>query len=192
MKALNNYIIEKFQVSKNNIRTYAYEPKNRNELIQCIKDKIEEEGLGTKNKPLDLNDIDTSKITDMSELFDCTDGELKDLSENGYFNISDWDVSNVEDMWYMFYGSCFNGDISDWDVSNVEDMTSMFAYSRFTGKNGNIGKWNVVKVKNMHCMFVCSEFNGNISGWDVSNVEDMYGMFTSCPLQKNPPEWYKE
>ena len=41
-------------------------------------------------------------------------------------NISNWDVSNVENMCYMFYNSKFNRDISNWDVSNVENMEYMF------------------------------------------------------------------
>ena len=189
MKTINNYINEKLVIG-NNLEGYYYHPKDKDELIECIKEKIDKEGLGTKDKPLDLNDIDTSKITDMNNLFDVLDGNLITLSKNGNFDISNWDVSNVEDMYYMFYGSCFNGDISDWDVSKVKDMEEMFAYSKFTGKNGDISNWNVSKVKSMRSMFGCSEFNSNISKWDVSNVKDMFGMFYSCPLQKNPPKWY--
>jgi surface protein len=44
--------------------------------------------------------------------------------------ISDWDVSNVTDMSYMFKQSQFKGDISEWDVSNVTDMTQMFYESQ--------------------------------------------------------------
>ena len=42
-------------------------------------------------------------------------------------DISEWDVSNVEDMEYMFFGcEKFNSDLSRWDVSNVENMGYMF------------------------------------------------------------------
>jgi surface protein len=37
-------------------------------------------------------------------------------------DISQWDVSNVTDMSFMFYRSNFTGDISKWDVSNVTNM----------------------------------------------------------------------
>ena len=163
MNSLRHYITEKFQVSKDNIRPYNYYPKDKDELIECIKNKIKKEGLGTKNKPLDFNDIDISKVTDISHLFDLFDGELKKLSNIGYFDISDWDVSNVTNMEYVFYGSDFNGDISYWDVSNVT---------------------------NMKYMFCGSDFNGDISKWDVNNVEDMNYIFVRCPLEKNPPKWY--
>ena len=41
-------------------------------------------------------------------------------------------------------------------------------------------------------MFSHSQFKGNISQWDVSNVTEMSDMFYDCPLEKNPPKWYKE
>lgn len=41
-------------------------------------------------------------------------------------NISNWNVSNAEDMSYMFNQSYFNGDISKWNVTNVKDMGFMF------------------------------------------------------------------
>ena len=41
-------------------------------------------------------------------------------------------------------------------------------------------------------MFYRSKFKGNIDNWDVSNVEDMQDMFKDCPLEKNPPKWYKK
>lgn len=35
-------------------------------------------------------------------------------------DISNWNVSNVKDMYSMFYGcKSFNKDVSSWDVSNV-------------------------------------------------------------------------
>ena len=42
-------------------------------------------------------------------------------------NISNWNVSNVKNMSYMFY-NCknFNQNISNWDVSNVKNMSYMF------------------------------------------------------------------
>ena len=44
-------------------------------------------------------------------------------------DISDWDVSSVTTMGYMFYDGFFNQDISDWDVSSVTDMDGMFDYA---------------------------------------------------------------
>ena len=57
---------------------------SKEELERLINQRIEEHG-----PKCDLNDIDVSKIKDMSLLFDSSpfDGD-----------ISKWDVSNVEDM----------------------------------------------------------------------------------------------
>ena len=169
MISLNSYITEKFQVSKDYKRQYAYQPKTKGELIDCIIEKTNKEGFGTKDKPLDLNDIDTSKITDMSYLFYGSDNyRLCNLSKNGNFDISDWDVSNVTNMEAMFYNSNFDGDISEWNVSNVKNMEYMFTFSQFTGKNGDI------------------------SNWDISNVKNMYAIFYNCQLEDNPPKWYNK
>ena len=112
MKTLQNYITEKILINKNSKISYNYYPKTKDELKAIIKQKIESEG----NK-CDLNDIDTSNITDMSWLF-----------ERSEFNgdISKWNVSNVTNMIGMFYRSVFNNDISKWDVSNVINMYGMF------------------------------------------------------------------
>ena len=76
----------------------------------------------------DLNDLDISKVTDMSYLF-------FGLDFNG--DISKWDVSHVTNMDSMFAWTPFNGDISKWKTSKVDNMGSMFEYSEF---NGDISK----------------------------------------------------
>ena len=136
MKTLQRYITEKILINKNSKITYNYHPKTKEELKNIIKQKIKSEG-----NECDLNDIDTSNITDMSKLFEYSEF-------NG--DISRWNVSNVEDMQCMFYKSEFNGDISNWDVSNVTNMTGMFMLSKF---DGDISKWDVSNVKFKLSMF---------------------------------------
>lgn len=150
-------------------------PDNREELEDLISQRIEQYG-----PKCNLNDIDVSKITDMSFLF-C------DMTFDG--DISKWDVSRVKNMSSMFAGSTFNGDLSKWDVSRVENMNSMFSYSRF---NSDISKWDVSRVKNMISMFYDSKFTGDISRWDVSSVKRMHNMFKSSPLEGKEPSWYKD
>ena len=143
MKSLTHYIQEKLIIKKGN--NYKYYPETKEELKDIILKRIKEEG-----NEVDLNDIDVSKITDMSSLFEDTDF-------NG--DISKWDVSNVTNMSYMFYGCIsFNQDISTWNVSNVT---------------------------NMYCMFCnCKSFNQDISAWDVSNVTNNHYMFYKCPTEE--------
>ena len=76
-------------------------------LRRLIYERIKDQGIKA-----DLNDIDTSNITDMSQLFSSTyrsDGSYDFL---GPFGIS----SDGIDF------SRFDGDISQWDVSNVKKM----------------------------------------------------------------------
>lgn len=147
-------------------------PRSKAELQKLIKETIEKNGPNC-----DLNFIDVSCITDMSELF-------YKSQFNG--NISNWNVSNVTNMKWMFYDSKFNSDISSWDVSHVTNMSRMFKGSLF---NGDISKWNVSNVTNMSFMFKDSQFNGDISKWDVSNVTDMSYMFYKSQFNGDISNW---
>lgn len=83
-------------------------------MRDIIEQRIEVEG-----NEVNLNDIDVSAITDMSDLF----------AYNRDFNgdISDWDVSKVTNMCGMFNGcEFFNQDLSKWNVSNVTTMNNIF------------------------------------------------------------------
>jgi len=152
MKTINTYINEKLRLSAK--PQYTCQPDDRYELKDIIIDRIKNEGPNC-----DLNDIDTSKIIDMSHLFDIYGNNIfKDF--NG--DISQWDVSNVEYMGFIFYGcSKFNCDISMWDVHNVKNMKYMFRG--------------------------CEQFKQDLSKWDVSNVEYMHNAFKNCPTT---PSWY--
>jgi surface protein len=101
-------------------------------------------------------------------------------------DISQWDTSKVTNMKGLFSKSQFNGDISQWDVSNVNDMYCMFNHSKF---NQDIGNWDVSKVKDMSYMFYQSHFNGILSQWDVSNVEDMSSMFGDSKFSEDLSNW---
>ena len=105
MKNINQFITEyivnkKLDKPIDSEDHYEYFPKTKNELIKNIKELF-------NNKIYDFNCIDTSKITDMSELF------YKDIFSNIKFNVSKWDVSNVKSMRNMFKGcEFFNCDLS--------------------------------------------------------------------------------
>ena len=45
------------------------------------------------------------------------------FSDSNFNNdISDWDVSNVTNMNFMFIGSNFTGDISKWKIPNINEL----------------------------------------------------------------------
>ena len=116
--------------------TYSCQPADENELKDIINSRVFMYGANC-----DLNDIDTSLITDMSFLF-------YDSEFNG--DISKWDVSNVVNMKRMFTFSNFNGDISEWNVSNVLSMMKMFVLSKFTQ---DISNWKINKQCYTRYMF---------------------------------------
>lgn len=112
---------------------------------------------------------DLSQVTSMKLMF-------KNLAFTGD-NLKNWDVSNVEDMWAMFFGASFNEDLSSWNVSNVTDLGSMFIYTGISSF-GDLSNWDVSACTNMAGMFsYATDFNSNISGWNVSNVMFMNNMF---------------
>ena len=69
MKSLQQYIQEKLIIKKGKgkIIDYKYFPETKEELKDIIWERIEAEG-----NEVNLNDIDVSKITDMSYLFEKT------------------------------------------------------------------------------------------------------------------------
>ena len=161
MKNLKNYITEYIVKKKldkpiDSENHYDYFPKTKEELAANIKELFDK---GETN----LNCIDTSAITDMSYLFG-TFNNIKNIN----FNVSNWDVSNVENMNYMFK-EC---GIFDCELSN----------------------WNVGKVKHMQHMFhSCYEFKGKgLEKWNVTNLKSMKQIFYNCTLIENKPSWYKE
>ena len=89
MKQINKYIQERLHINKDiKSNIYNYHPKTNVELQALVYKLIKERGNNAN-----LNDIDTSEIKDMN---------------------------------MIFYNSKFNGDISNWDVSNVKNMYHMF------------------------------------------------------------------
>ena len=136
----------------------------------------------------DINNWDTSKVTDMSHLF----------SDATSFNddISKWDTSLVTDMNNMFYSALiFNQTINKkgviksgkiyyaWDTSKVRDMSKMF-YSA-ESFDDDISNWDTRNVNNMSSMFYnANNFDKDLSQWKVSNVTDMLGMFYQSGLSK--------
>lgn len=148
MKNINKYINEKLKIS-NTKTPIIYRPKTKKQLIKLMTKEIKENGFECS-----LNHIDVSRMTNFQWLFN----DNKTLEK-------------------------FDGDISEWDVSNVEDMSYMFAECNITFKNTDLSGWNVSKCKSMAWMFEDiqfdpnSEYNYDLSGWDMSNVDCINGMF---------------
>ncbi len=151
-------------------------------------------------KTLDLSNLDTSAVTDMSYLFSQTATETLDVSgfntsnvtnmegvfNRGYYNLvtikglEKWDTSSVTNMSYMF-SECFDlksMDLSAFDTSNVTDMKYMFN-SCSALESVDLSSFNTSNVENMQEMFyACSAMKElDLSGFDTSKVTSMADMF---------------
>lgn len=107
-------------------------------------------GLHALDTIVGIQNLNTSRVTDMSEMFDhCW--ALKNL------NVSGFNTQNVTDMSYMFEGcsslKCL--DVSKFDTHNVTDMSYMF----------------------MGCSSLTSI---DISGFKMQNVKIISNMFENC------------
>ena len=126
-----------------------------------------------------LGDIDTSQITDMSDLFAFS-------NRTDFSGIEKWNTSNVTDMGNMFEECTnFNQPLNNWDVSNVTSMRDMFA--NCVDFNQDISSWDVANVTDMSGMFaICTSFNQPLDNWDVSSVYEMSDMFFGCEEFNQP------
>lgn len=113
LNAQRCHVTERIKITSNT-KSLRLKPKSKDELRSLIEQELKAQGADA-----DLNFIDTSLITDMSELF-----WAFDISN---IKIDEWDVSKVTNMQNMFYMCTkFDGNISKWDVSNVTNYYCMF------------------------------------------------------------------
>ena len=148
---------------------------------------------------IDLSGFDTSRVTDMHDMFcymiNLTSLNLSnfDTSQvinmaymfNGMYNLTNLELSNFDTSKVAYMGYMFSGvsnltslNLSNFDTSQVTDMRYMFSgMSSITSLN--LSNFNTSKVTNMKGMF--SKINNlislNLSGFNTSNVTDMSGMF---------------
>ena len=122
MKSSNQHILEYLIINKD-YRDASISPKSFDELRRIIEDRYDKLGPGTKQDPINFNDIDVSNLDSF-----CNKGKgIFEVTKFKYIDISDWDVSSVTDMSNMF--ECcesFNQDLSKWNVLNVTNKTDMF------------------------------------------------------------------
>ena len=158
MKTFQTYVFEKLKLnSQSKLKSYKYKPKTKEELkeycIQIFKNTPE-------GQVCDLNVINTSKITNMQNLF-------KDIS----WELNDKKIEKI--------------DISDWDVSNVETMENMFGWCHQLTDIGNLERWQTKKVVNMSYMFTQCESLKTIDGidqWNMENITNLNAMFMGCKI----------
>jgi len=101
-------------------------------------------------------------------------------------DISQWDVSNVEDLSWTFQNSIIptGFDINSWDISSSINIWGTF-YGANLPPDFNINSWDSSNVQRMYMSFynVTLPASFNISSWDISNVNEMRGLFYNTKLQ---------
>ena len=125
---------------------------------------------------IDLGNVDTADVSDMSEMFYCAGRDAtKPITWAG---IELFDTSNVTNMNRMFYDVNFN--LSSGNVSLPNMATRNVSW-----QGRNYTAWNVSKVKEFAYMFYKVGttttgkvvMTGDIGTWDMTSAEDISSMF---------------
>lgn len=130
--------------------------------------------IGKTGGVIDLTGLDTSNVTNMSNMFSGSQATILDLSN--------FDTSNVISMYRMFSDSqATTLDLSNFDTSNVTDMNGMFAASQT--KSLDVSSFDTSNVTDMSYMFSNSNANTiDVSSFDTSNVTNMSYMFSQSKV----------
>jgi len=149
---------------------------------------------------LDLSKFDTSRVTNMSHMFNgmrnLTTLNLSNFNTSnvtnmgGMFfsmtnlttlNLSNFDTSKVTDMGSMFYGisNLTTLNLSNFNTSQVTIMGGMF-YGMSNLTTLNLSNFNTSKTTDMRSMFngMTNLASLDISSFNTKNVENMSGMFS--------------
>ena len=149
---------------------------------------------------LDLSKFDTSRVTNMSHMFNgmrnLTTLNLSNFNTSnvtnmgGMFfnmtnlttlNLSNFDTSKVTNMGSMFYGisNLTTLNLSNFNTSQVTIMGGMF-FNMTNLTTLNLSNFNTSKTTDMRSMFngMTNLASLNISSFNTENVENMSGMFS--------------
>ena len=125
---------------------------------------------------LDLSNFNTSKVTNMINMF-------SNCSSLTSLDLSGFDTSNAINMSNVFRNcsSLTSLDLSGFNTSNVTNMGRMF-YNCSSLTSLVLNNFNTSNVTDMGSMFNnCSSLTSlDLSSFNTSNVKDMYYMFYDC------------
>lgn len=171
MKKFNDYINEKLVLNKNT-KMKQVVVHNKAEFRKAVNDIVEKTG---DDQNLDLTSINVSNLVDMTRL-------LRSCITIKHLDISNWNVSQVKSMAYMFPPSLETVDLSDWDVSEVQTMEGMFYNCQNLKEIGDISNWETKSLENTADMFSdCKSIkNIDISNWIFSKLKKLDRMFANC------------
>ena len=113
-------------------------------------------------------------------------------SEITHIDATNWDIRNVTNLSYIFFG-CTNlrtiTGLETWNTSHVTTMKGMFGYCASLTRLDGIKNWNTSNVTDISVMFngcksLCKSEDGSICTfalqWNTLNVKNMCGTFNGC------------
>ncbi|WP_061100550.1 MucBP domain-containing protein [Enterococcus faecalis] len=165
---ITDYVDESNEISKKDVKSIIFEdvvqvPSYGRHLFSAI-------NMWTNLESITGN-LDTSKVTDMSDMF-CNPA----LSN---IELSNFDTSNATNMQFMFQSSKVSQlNLQNFDTSKVTNMASMFqGMPNLT--NLDVSNFDTSNVTTMQFMFdtIPNLKSLTLSNFDTSKVEDMSYMF---------------
>ncbi|MCX0291185.1 BspA family leucine-rich repeat surface protein [Lactobacillus kullabergensis] len=133
-------------------------------------------GLAYTTKIEGLENIDTSQVTNMSQMFSGCE-KLKQL------DLSSFDTRKVTNMYAMFQNckSLTSLSLKNFDTTSVNEMTNMF--NNCTNLSSlDLSSFNTSQVKRMFSMFgYCTSLSSlDLKNFDTAKVLEMTAMFSNC------------
>ncbi len=168
---------------KNDSKSVMYAPKDCSNFLNGLESYT---NLQNSLTTLELSNLDTSKVTTMSSMFNR-------LSALTSLDVSGFDTKNVTNMDYMFYCDSALTSLNvgagvantKFDTSNVTSMQGTFGeLTKLTTLD--ISNFNTAKVKSMFYMFnndndsSLTTITFDTTKFDTSNVTNMQNMFKGC------------
>lgn len=158
-----------------------------NRIIQAkngIKQAIENKGVTVGNMTIDGYAAKIAEIEQNSDKWIVPNGTKFQNSAWKTFDGNTVDVSNVEDLNYMFYdcSSLTSVDLSSWDVSNVETLNNMFQGCINLQTIVGLENWVTPNLKYISMMFQnCQSLTSvDLSSFNTSKVESFSSLFSYC------------
>lgn len=150
----------------------------------------------TRVKSIKFENIDTSYVTDMSEMFVSYGFHKEDVNLDLEF--SKFNTSRVKNMYAMFadfggYAEDYVLDISNFDTSRVTNMQAMFYQYNLNCDSVelDLSNFDTSNVENMQAMFqslghFATSCKLDVSSFKTSRVKKVSGMFYSAIFEKCP------
>jgi len=142
---------------------------------------------------IDVTNLDTSNVNNMSYMFSATHKENTIVPPNktltSIIGLSKLNTSKTTNMSYMFFEDAklknfdvSSSDISNFDTSNVTNMEGMFEGDYAITSLPGLEKWDMSSVTNISYMFDDMEYitSLDLSSWKIPKVQTMSRLFYNC------------